>query len=347
MRIDDEKNRIKFGYHDRYFLRRFGYKKAVSMVLEHTRSFPWPFVCDVHQLADVLRISRKDLFALTNGCNERYLDFDIKKKNGGKRHISVPDPFLVSVQRDILSLFLNHFEISKYATAYHKGARLRDNALPHCGKKNVLKMDIVDFFGSINFLMIRSCVFNARTFPDNIGTMLSTLCCRNDCLPQGAPTSPTISNIVMKRFDDYLGSWCEERGVAYTRYCDDLTFSGDCDLYRVYSKAKKLLENMGFEVNEKKTAFLGENVQQRVTGVVVNEKPSVSREERRKLRQELYYFYKFGDKKAMEKYGSDMSKSDYFRHLYARIAYVLQIDPDNAEFVAEKKKMDELARSVL
>ena len=103
----------------------------------------------------------------------------------------------------------------------------------------------------------------------------------------------------MKNFDNNIGNWCEERGISYTRYCDDLTFSSDKPLYHLYVKVKKMLYNMNFEVNENKTRFVTSASRQSVTGITVNQKLTVSREYKRELRQKIYYVLKFGVKSSL------------------------------------------------
>ena len=98
----------------------------------------------------------------------------------------------------------------------------------------------------------------------------------------------------MKQFDDNFGSWCEAKGLNYTRYCDDITVSGDSSLYSAYRKASRWLTGMGFEINERKTHFLSNANRQTVTGLTVNEKISIPSDYKRKVRQELYYAQKFG-----------------------------------------------------
>ncbi len=88
------------------------------------------------------------------------------------------------------------------------------------------------FFGSITYLQVISSAFNSKMYPAQIGAILTSLCCKDDVLPQGAPTSSALSNIVMKNFDDILGNWCREKYITYTRYCDDLTFSADIPLQK-------------------------------------------------------------------------------------------------------------------
>ena len=350
MIIDREHQSVQFEESDRPFVDRFGIDAAEEMVLDYAVFSNRPFLFDVYQLADFLGTDCHRLYALTNHCASHYRHFRIPKGNGGYRHLYAPKGTLKTIQRKILRGILNDYPISPYATAYHQGASLYKNAEPHCHKEFVLKMDIVDFFGSISFQTVYNTVFNTRYFPVAIGTMLTELCCRYESLPQGAPTSPAISNIVMKFFDDVMGSWCGRRGISYTRYCDDITFSGDQNLYPAYVKAKSLLESMRFEVNEEKTKFISRNRRQKITGIVVNEVPKVPRDARRKLRQELYYFHKYGaedvilrnDLRDFLSEDGEPLVSRYISSLRSRVEYVLQIDRQDQEFLKEK----ELLRSL-
>ena len=151
--------------------------------------------------------------------------------------------------------------------------------------------------------------------------LLTSLCCYKGALPQGAPTSPALSNLVMRNFDNNIGRWCDKRGIAYTRYCDDMTFSSDKPLYHVYQKVQKMLADMGFELNEKKTRFVTNASRQSVTGLTVNEKVAVSRDYKRRVRQEVYYALKFRETGDAEK-----------RRLIGKISYILQIEPGNTQF---------------
>ncbi len=345
-------NSVEFHSCDMRFVKKFGIFKAAEMVLDYKRKYDFPFLYDIDQLADWLRISRTRLFRLTNHVYNKYYSHIIKKKNGEVRRISEPSPLLKYIQQRICREILRKYAISEYATAYHKGATLYKNAQPHCGKKNILKMDLKNFFGSIRFETVYRTVFNSNYFPKQIGVMLTALCCKNDVLPQGAPTSPAISNIVMKHFDDVMGNWCKKHGIVYTRYCDDMTFSGNSNLCCVYRKAKDFLENMGFVINEKKTRFVSQGSRQQVTGIVVNEFPQASKEYRRRLRQELYYVHKFGvgnvvKRNDLTQYLTDYGKVLRFKYLFylqGKVNYVLQIDPNNKEFRAESEKLAELMR---
>ncbi len=337
---------VHFEKHDAHFIRKFGRENAAEMVLDFKSVSELPFIYDTYQLAHFLSIERKELFYLCRHINRHYRTITIKKKSGADRILHAPDARLKAIQKTILTQMLSKLPVSEYATAYHVGSRLYDNALPHCGKRYLLKIDISDFFGSILFYRIYINAFNTRIFPKQIGAMLTTLCCLDDVLPQGASTSPALSNIVMKQFDDYIGLWCNRRSIAYTRYCDDMTFSSDKPLYAVYRKVKAVLEDMGFELNENKTVFITNANRQSVTGLTVNEKVSVSPDYKRTLRQEVYYALKYGfenailyaDRKEFITYGNADVKR-YFNHLFGRVNYILQIEPHNSYFIEAKEKM--------
>lgn len=333
------KNKITFEESDMAFVKKFGIVEAVEMVLDYKSVFSLPFIYDTYQLIHFLDIGKKDFFDLMKNCDKAYQPIWLKKKNGSFREIYAPNDQLKKYQNKILNEILTKLPISKYATAYRKGSTLVQNALPHVSKRYMLKLDITDFFGSIYFDQVYSTAFHTRYFPKQIGVMLTKLCCRKEVLPQGTPTSPTLSNIVMRNFDDNVGHWCEKHGISYTRYCDDMTFSSDKPLFIVYQKAKTMLEEMGFELNEKKTHFITNANKHIVTGLTVNEKISVQRDYKRALRQEVYYVLKFGMVENIIRIGrKDFIKGGlpdvvkYYNSLLGRIAFVLQIEPENTWF---------------
>lgn len=189
---------------------------------------------------------------------------------------------------------MSQLTLPPYATAYHKRATLAENARPHLGQAQVLKLDIEDFFWSIQFNQVMASAFPNYYYPPDFQMLLTSLCCFRATLPQGAPTSPVISNRVMRSFDDYMGQWCENRHINYTRYCDDMTFSGDFQPRTVINKVRSFLATYQFELSDAKTQCLKPYKRQLVTGVVVNNCLQVTRHYRRQLRQEVFYCQKFG-----------------------------------------------------
>lgn len=272
------------------------------------------------------------LYAVSNQIESHYHPVLIPKKTGGRRKLFVPDTLLRTIQRNLLHHVLGEVQPSEFACAYQKGISIVDNARPHIGSPLVLKLDIQDFFDQITWILVYQNAFPATHFPPQIRKMLTEFCCVKDRLPQGAPTSPAVSNLVMRSFDVYLGKWCKERKIQYTRYCDDLTFSGEFDPKEVIRKVRGFLQVYGFELNQKKTRVLGRGNSQNVTGIVVNEKLQVSRAYRRKLRQEVYFFDRYGAKNAEDQEKERM-------RLLGKMQYVLLVNPEDIWFGNMYKKL--------
>ena len=286
----------------------------------------------------------KTLYSITNKIDSNYKRYIIKKSNGKSRMIYEPSALLKEIQKNILTNILNYKSISKYAKGYKKGLSLKDNAIPHINQKNILKLDIKNFFESISFLNIYNSCFSIEYFPKSIGMLLTYLCTYNDHLIQGAPTSAYISNLVMKEFDEELGVWCDKNKIVYTRYSDDMTFSGNLNPHEVILKVKKMLSQLGLELNKSKIHVVNRNFSQRVTGLVVNEKVQVSSKYRREIRKEIYYIMKFGLSSHLKKLNIQVGPEKYLKKLYGKILYVLQIDKENQEFLKYKEIINKLAK---
>jgi len=308
---------------------------------------PLPRFDDIFDLCTELEISLKDLMSMSSRASSSYRTFYIETKSGKLRRIDQPHAKLAALQRKILRYYLRLYDISFYARAYRKGTGVAMNAAPHVGKRYLLKMDLSDFFGHITSSMLKDSAFSSMHCTEEIADVLTRLCTRNGVLPQGAPTSPALSNIVMKSFDDSMGRWCRSRSISYTRYSDDLTFSSDLPLYPAYRKACSTLKSMGFEVNSGKTHFITSAGRQQVTGIVVNDKLGIPSDYRRKLRQELYYVLKFGAEDVFLRSGDRQAEpglalSTYLMRLMGRTEYVLQYLAGDAFFLDARYKLSEM-----
>ena len=278
----------------------------------------------------------KEIYAISNKTENNYTIFRITKHSGGYRTIYEPNSVLKHIQKQILKNVLYTRSISKYAKAYSKGTSLLDNALPHVGKDIILKLDIKSFFDSITFSNIYKSCFGLEYFPKQIGMLLTSLVTYNDFLPQGAPTSSYISNLVMKDYDEEIGKWCNEKNIEYTRYSDDMTFSGDFDPSEVIKIVRKYLYKLGLKINNKKIHVIKNCYCQNVTGVVVNEKLQVSIKYRKKIRQEIFYIKKYGIDSHLKRINMK-DKNKYLKSLYGKILFVLQINKNDKEFIEYKK----------
>ncbi len=273
------------------------------------------------------------LFALSNHPKEHYHPVRIPKGRGGYRTLDVPDGLLKKVQRNILHHILDGFTPSAAAAAYQRGSSVRANAEQHQGKELVLKLDICDFFRNITFPMVLSKAFPGEYFPPSVRVMLTSLCCLDHHLPQGAPTSPAISNLVMAPFDEHMLDWCGQRGISYSRYSDDMTFSGDFNWEGVLRKTEGFLEAYGLELNREKTRLCTRGARQTVTGIVVNEKLQLSREYRRRLRQEIHYCRTYGVEDHLRRVGRDETqKRGYLQSLLGKVRYLLYVNPQDLWF---------------
>lgn len=285
-------------------------------------------------LAKDLGYSENALRYAATHRNEHYHKISVPKGNGELRELHAPDPFLKGIQRKIAQKLLPFYPLSYHATAYRFGGGIRNNAFHHIGQPAILKMDIRKFFDHVTYGLIRDKVFPAEQYSEFNSKLLTRLCMYNDALPQGAPTSPAISNLILLDFDRTVSAWCMERRIAYTRYCDDLTFSHNLTpetVKELKGLVKRELGKLGFYLNSKKTIVVRQGQRMVVTGIVVNKKYNVSADYRRKLRQELYYCRKFGIGEHVRRKGLPFTEVQYARRLLGRVNYVLYIAKDNKE----------------
>ena len=300
---------------------------------------------ELSSLEKDLGVSAGVLYAVSNTIERHYHEVKIPKQSGGYRSLAIPDELLKTIQRRITETLLVYMPVSAYATAYRYGGSTLRNAQPHTGKKMLLKLDIERFFDHILYSTVKEKVFPDEIYAEPLRILLTILCYDRDVLPQGAPSSPIITNIIMREFDDMVGSWCRKRRIAYTRYCDDMTFSGVFRPDEVIEFVSQQLRAMGFFLHSEKTRLIYSGQKQVVTGIVVNEKPGVPAEYRRRLRQELYYCRKFGVDSHLERCGIHAVKKVYLETLLGRVNYVLQITGGNQEMLEYKEWLIEQLRS--
>ena len=299
---------------------------------------------EVSTLARDLKIDARTLYAVSNSLPSHYHTVKIPKKNGGERQLAVPDEILKRIQRSIYRNLLAYMPVSHYATAYRCGSGAVRNAARHTGQREVLRLDIRHFFDSVRYTAVKETVFPPEVFSEPLRILLTMLCYYRDGLPQGAPTSPAIVNILLRDFDEGLGAWCRERGVTYSRYCDDLVFSGQ-HLDGVREKAEEELAALGFFLHAGKTRLCRDGRRQTVTGLVVNRGVRVPAEERRAVRQTVYYGQRFGVEDHLRRTGGEMTPRAYLDHLLGRVGYILQADPgDEAARRGRQWLLDERRR---
>ena len=292
-----------------------------------------------------LGFSAKTLYGLSNNLDKHYRNTFIPKHDGSKRKLSVPDLILKRVQRSIADNILADYPISSYAMAYTQGSSVQKNASLHVGKQKILKLDIDGFFDHLTYAIVKDCVFCKENYSEPIRILLTMLCYYKESLPQGAPTSPAITNIIMYDFDEKIGKYCGENNISYTRYCDDMTFSGsgEFDEKNVIFVVKDELRKLGLFLKSRKTAVIPNTKRQTVTGIVVNEKIGLTKEYKNKIRQEIYYIKKHGIDGHLSKIG-EPNKQHYLNSLKGRVAFVLQTIPDEEEFLGYKEFLKNLQK---
>ena len=226
-----------------------------------------------------------------------YQQYKIPKRSGGHRTLLVPNPDLKMLQQQLLQGFNAHLRkrVHKSAHPYVKGRSIKTNALQHAGNKVLIKLDIEKFFDSVNNTHLEPYLRSISWAP-KIQDRLIELMITDRGLPQGAPTSPFVANIILYKFDVALLAYCVRRNYKYTRYADDITVSLPEDdskaIGRVIKFVEESLQNNGFRLNKKpqKLNVLRPHQAQRVCGVTINSgKPTISRKQRRMLRSARHY----------------------------------------------------------
>lgn len=278
------------------------------------------------------------VYAAANSPERFYRQFSIPKKNGGIRIISEPLPNLKEIQKWILKNILYNLKVSAYAKAYIPGKSIKDNVRFHRRQKKVLSLDIKSFYDCLTDWMVFQ-LFMENGYNESVAMMLTGLCCLNGSLPQGAPTSAALSNLLMKKFDEIVGKYCKEQEIRYTRYADDMIFSGDFDEVQVIRFIRKNLKSMGLKLNKTKTRVRKQGQQQEVTGIVVNYKTQVPKTVRKEIRKNMYYIQKYGLESHLNYIGTE--HKNYIGHLMGQISYALFINPKDREMKRYKHILEE------
>ena len=240
-----------------------------------------------HGVDELARRLGMDLDAL-RAVPVAYRRFQIPKRSGGSRTIHAPEDALKHLQRRIDRRLLARLSVHPAVTGFQARHSVVTNAAHHVGKAIVVQLDIQDFFPSTAAKRIEQ-YFRAIGWNKAAATLLTSWCTHDGGLPQGAPTSPRLSNLVNYRLDTRMAGCAAKRTAAYTRYADDLTFSFPMDdgkaMREILYSARRILQDYGYRLHLKKKCHI-RRVHQRqiVTGLVVNEKPRLPRETRRWLR---------------------------------------------------------------
>lgn len=243
-----------------------------------------------------------------NNTRRRYTSFEIKKKSGGVRKIDAPRRGLKNILYYLNQVFQSIYTPSSAAMGFVVGKSVVDNAQCHIGKNYVFNIDLKDFFPSITQPRVwKRLQLKPLNISQPIANIIAGLCCMKKkeqdgtvsyILPQGAPTSPIITNMICDKLDRRLKGLAARFNLTYTRYADDITFSSNHYVYAEAGDFRKELERIiadqGFSINENKTRLQKKGSRQEVTGLIVNEKTNVTSKYVREIRSILYIWEKYG-----------------------------------------------------
>ena len=252
----------------------------------------------------------------------KYRKFDVKKKDGGKRVIHSPNKKIKEVQRKLADILLEVYKQKPSVHGFSKNRSIVTNAKQHLDKKHIFNIDIKDFFPSIHFGRVKN-LFTKEPFslPHAPATVLAHICCFDNSLPQGAPTSPIITNIICSKMDTTLQKLAKQHNCTYSRYADDISFSFTCRHKRLPreilvskssgiepgEKLTKIIKKNGFQVNELKVRLCTGSNRFEVTGLIVNEFPNVRRGYIQQVKSMIY---------AWEKHGYENAEVEYHNRYY-------------------------------
>jgi RNA-directed DNA polymerase len=303
-------------------------------------------------LSRLLGVTNAELVRMLykGNLSRSYTSFTIAKKSGDNRTIDAPKLWLKKVQKDLLRILSSGFKPKASASAYSSNRGIVYNAKRHVKRRFVFNVDLRDFFPSINFGRVRG-MFIAEPFGLSpvVATVVAQICCFNNRLPQGAPTSPIISNMICSQLDAQLLRLARRTRCQYTRYADDISFSTYAHVFpssvanvtyhdgsmvaSVSDLLRGIIEQNGFEVNDDKVRIQSRATRQQVTGLVVNEKLNVRRSYIKNVRAMLNALEKHGyDAEAMYqcKYVKTSRRSNreagtLVDHLKGKIEYIKQV----------------------
>jgi RNA-directed DNA polymerase len=313
-------------------------------------------------LAKLLEISYGDLvyYLYVIPYEDRYANFKIPKKTGGIRNISTPATSLKLIQKKLNQVLQCVYQVKPSVHGFVKNKNIVTNAKSHIGKRYVLNFDLKDFFVSINFGRVRG-MFMALPYALNpeVATVLAQICCHDNQLPQGAPTSPIVSNMLCAKLDSQFQKLAKKYRFTYTRYADDITFSTTRPnlpeeiAYIVVTEEPEKFEKVvlgkdiysiikenNFEINDLKVRIQNAQQHQEVTSITVNTLPNVDRNYIRQIRAMLH---------AWRKFGLEFSEFEYIhkyelkhRHYNKNSANFKQVVRGKIEFLGMVKGKDDL-----
>lgn len=299
------------------------YMDYVDMLLKQDM----PVIFDLDHLCFLLGVKKQYLCSVINAPENHYRTFTIKKRSGGTREITAPYYSLKTIQRWILNNILLNIKVHRCAHGFREKKSILTNVKIHVGRDDLLKLDLKDFFPSIRKNQVVK-VFQEIGYTKDVAFYLASICCYEGVLPQGAPTSPVLSNIISRTMDKRLYSLARKFGYCYTRYADDLGFSGDCIRPVFISYVTKIINECGFQINADKQRLYHAKGNKILTGISLNNgQMRLPRKTRREWEKDIFYILKYGLESHLLK--KEIRNINYVQTIKGRLEFWRMVEPDN------------------
>jgi RNA-directed DNA polymerase len=250
-----------------------------------------PVIQNLDDFSVVTHISKYTIYQLSKHSDKYYKTYEIPKKSGGKRKISQPSKKLKGLQSWILVNILNKIQVSPSCKGFRKGSSTLENALPHIGANTILNLDLKNFFPTITSNQVYN-VFKTIGYNKLIATVFTNICTYEETLPQGSSCSPMLANLTAWTLDLRIQGYVGKRGISYTRYADDLSFSGlnPTKVIKIIPMIKEIINDENFIVNHKKTRIASSARAKIVTGLIINEDSvGIGKQKYKDLRAKIHH----------------------------------------------------------
>ena len=318
--------------------------KFVQGLLGHVQTLSsrgLPPVFNNRHLRDLLGFSGSEFGSILVDRPHRYREFAIDKRQGGHRIISTPIPALYFAQRWVLDYIASQGVIHDAAHGGVPEKSIVTNAAAHLGQESILKVDIEDFYGNIGFGK-GMAFFTGLGYSQEVGLSLSRICFKDGRLPQGAPTSPQLANVTSFLMDVRLSKLAGKYGLRYTRYFDDITFSGPHINLKLVKIISEIIRDSRFSLNSAKTRLLRGRSSKYVTGILINgDRLRLPKASRRRFRNQAILLLKHGVEAQADKGEKDPLVAE---KTLGQLAFWKQVEPDNDVAKELFEKVLELGR---
>ncbi|WP_375103252.1 reverse transcriptase family protein [Paenibacillus sp. RS8] len=305
------------------------YQKACLSYAEELVNKDLPVIFDKKHLSLLMGIDNKKLSYYIVSSDVFYTEHIIPKSNGRYREITMPSLHLKEIQRWILDNILYRFCISGAAYGFVRNRSIKDNAAVHINQSSVINLDLKDFFPNIKFEQVFR-LFHNSGYTKEISYSLAKLCTYNGVLPQGAPSSPYIANILCNSLDKRILSLVSDFGYRYSRYADDITISGDEKVKGLIPSIIKIIESENFNINLKKMRIQENIPYKEITGLMVGETVKVKRKYKMKLEQHIYYCERYGVYSHLKEIKAE-ERSYFKEYLFGMANFIKMIEPNEGQ----------------